>query len=154
MSQLAVFHYMKKKTIPFLGFWSKPKSRFLGKSVSEFDKYLSKNVNKSVIYEQDDGVCMAMVLGCMDLKFDGRFFSEDPVVETVRRQSEGSYWLIDDFSQLEDMQSFNVSQNMDDFCAEEGVETVDEVQLEEAKKFLLERLSCVGTGEVILVSVS
>jgi hypothetical protein len=94
MSQIAVFTYLKDSDVPFLGFWSKPKARIFGKPVSKFEEHLQEHLLRQESFSGADGVYVAFVFAWVEQQDKGFSRETDPVIGTVRKNVQGSHWLL------------------------------------------------------------
>jgi len=94
MSQIASFTYLKAFDVPHLGFWSKPKPRLFRKPECKFDELLRPHVLREQLFEEADGVYVALVfvwLKTVDQRFS---WEADPIIDSVRKNIGGSHWLM------------------------------------------------------------
>lgn len=93
MSQLASFTFIKESDLPFLGFWSKPKSRLLRRPEQRFDQYLAARSLREYICDTD-GFYVALCFVWIEHENPAFTRNQDPVAGTLIKNLGGAHWLL------------------------------------------------------------
>lgn len=95
MSQVATAIILDKQDIPKLGFWSKPKKRFLCRPVSRFSEFLESHSKGEKTFIRANGLYIALTFKWITERNPTFLTEEDPVVSTVRRNTDTSCWILE-----------------------------------------------------------
>lgn len=158
MSQIASCTVLKVSDVPHLGFWSKPKPRLFRKSENRFDELLKPHVIREHLFEDSDGVYVALVFVWLE-SLDTRFSKEaDPVIGTVRKNLGGSHWLMEfaDRRLVALLSKPLVEIEWPTFLGKNGIasEIVYEWKsFDAARLFVHDRLSELKPDEALLISI-
>lgn len=156
MSQVASFFYFPAEKIPFLGAWSVRKKMLFWRSHSDFYNKLIMHTTKTSDYPES-GLDIAIAFAIFEQ--EGVFpHDEDPIVKTLRRNLEGSYWLIEP-KDVPLFENYHRTWEIDilEILPKEiiGADSfVPSVKLlNQAKEYILDRVKEMAYGDAILVSV-
>jgi hypothetical protein len=157
MSQIASFTYLKESDVPFLGFWSKPKSRLFHKAESKFTELLRQHALREAVLEAADGVYVALVFAWLEKNGGWLDGEADPVLHTVRKQVGGSHWLAKSgdvqrvLSIKEQLSQSEWSSFLQKINGNEA--NCDWHSFDTVIRFVRERLCEVKSGEALLISI-